>query len=202
MYGIELPVQIVTRHIVRPRLDVYYSTVENLRDPQVQQNINNSILNLVNKMIVDQEYYVNPRTEITGSYEIKLNEKGILSLSLIHDSYSGGVHGLRLIKSLNFDVGTGREYKLRDLFKPDADYIKRLSDIIMKQIKERNIYLLGEFKGIRPDADFYLTDKDLVIYFQLYEITSYAFGFPYFPISVYDIKDIINDQGPLKKLLY
>ncbi|WP_368073024.1 RsiV family protein [Virgibacillus salinus] len=53
---------------------------------------------------------------------------------------------------------------------------------------------------MQPDQDFYIADKALVIYFQLYEITPYVFGFPMFPISVYAIKDIINEDGPLGRM--
>ncbi|MGI6066429.1 MAG: RsiV family protein, partial [Bacillota bacterium] len=95
----------------------------------------------------------------------------------------------------------GRLYQLQDLFKPGADYVARLSEIIGIQIERRNIPILGEFTGIRPDQDFYIADKALVIYFQLYEITPYAYGFPYFPISVYEIQDIIDEEGPLGKMM-
>ncbi|HNU79629.1 MAG TPA: RsiV family protein, partial [Bacillota bacterium] len=65
------------------------------------------------------------------------------------------------------------------------------------QITDRNIDLLDEFKGIRPDQDFYIADKSLVLFFQLYEITPYYMGLQYFPISVYQIQDIIAEEGAL-----
>lgn len=204
MFGIQLPVDITTGHIIKPNLDVYYPMVIKLLSTTVQQKINTAILAAVNKMISDQGYPKNPNTQISASYEVKTNERGVLSLTLINDAYSGGVHDLVVIKPLNFDVNTGNLYTLKDLFKPNSNYVKVLSHIVRKQIKDRNIdkYLLGEFIGIKPNQDFYIADKDLVIVFQLYELTSYAFGFPHFPISVYDIKDIINEQGPLGKMLY
>lgn len=79
--------------------------------------------------------------------------------------------------------------------------MKKLSDIVLKQIKEREIDLLGEFKPVKPNQDYYIADKSLVIYYQLYEITPYVFGFPQFPISVYEIQDIINEDGPLGVML-
>ena len=45
-----------------------------------------------------------------------------------------------------------------------------------------------------------MADKALVIYFQLYDITPYVFGFPMFPISVYEIQDIIDENGPLGRM--
>ena len=76
-----------------------------------------------------------------------------------------------------------------------------LSEKIKKQIKERDIPVLGEFNKIRIDQDYYIADLSLVIFFQLYEITPYVYGIPYFPISIYEIEDIIDDNGPLGKML-
>ncbi|HHY20883.1 MAG TPA: DUF3298 domain-containing protein [Bacilli bacterium] len=77
--------------------------------------------------------------------------------------------------------------------------VKQTQQLI--QIKQRDIFLLNGFTVIRPDQDFYIADKALVIYFQLYEITPYAYGFPMFPISVYEIQDIIDENGPLGRML-
>lgn len=199
----ELPVGIRTQRLFMINLNVYYPVVYGLPDLAVQQRINHTILNLVNQLIKDQGYYKNPLiTDVTGTYELKTNERGILSLSVINYAFAGGAHGMTFIKSLTFDVQTGKVYELKDLFKPGSDYVKRLSEIIRRQIAERNIPLLGEFKGIRPDQDYYIADKCLVVYFQLYEITPYVFGFPAFPISVYEIQDIIDEDGPLGRMLY
>ena len=109
-------------------------------------------------------------------------------------------HGMTIVKSLTFDIKTGRTYKLSSLFKPDSNYVKVLSDIISLQIKVREIPLLDDFKGIDPEQDYYIADKSLVVYFQLYEITPYVYGLPYFPISVYELQDIIRDEGALGRM--
>lgn len=202
LYDIRLPIGIKAQHIIKPRLDVVYPAIESVSNPAAQLRINNALYYLTNGIITDQGYYRNPGTECTGYFEVKNNQREILSVSLINDAYSGGVHGLRMIKSLTADVRSGKIYKLRGLFKSDADYVRILTEKIKAQIADRGIYLIGQFAAISPDADFYVADKALVIYFQLYEITPYAFGFPYFPISIYDLKDITDDKGPLKALTY
>ncbi|UUZ84241.1 DUF3298 and DUF4163 domain-containing protein [Paenibacillus sp. P26] len=138
---------------------------------------------------------------MTGFYEIKTNERGVLSLSIFNYAYSGGAHGLTLQKSLTFDVQTGNLYGLYDLFFHGIDYVKSLSDLIQQQIQGRRLPLLSEFRGIRPDQDFYIADKALVVYFQVNEITAYVYGFQYFPISVYQIQDMINER-PLGTMMY
>ena len=197
----KLPVIVRTGSIKKPRLDVNYPIVDGMENKAVQKRINKIIQRTVDKLVRDQGFFENPQTDITASYEIKNNQRGILSLSIINYAFAGGAHGMTIIKSLTIDVETGKVYELKDLFKPNSNYVKRLSDIIKRQIKERDIMTLEEFKQIRPDQDFYIADKSLVIYFQLYELTAYAYGFPYFPISVYEIEDILKEGGPMQVMM-
>ena len=139
--------------------------------------------------------------ELSGYYEIKTNERGVLSFSLYNESYANNAHGWTLQNSLTFDVQTGKLYTLQDLFVHGVDYVKSVSEIIGQQIRDRRIPLQSEFKGIRPNQDFYIADKALIVYFQLEEITAYVYGFQYFPISVYEIQNIINEQ-PLGTMMY
>ncbi len=197
-----LPVQVTSVHMEYPRLDVYYPSITGVADPLVQRHINEMIYFQLGELIKDAGYFENPQVEITGKFEIKTNERNILSLSLINYWYAGGAHGTTIIKSQTFDVTTGKLYQLKELFKPEFDYVRILSEIVGAQIQERDIPLIGEYKGISPDQDFYIADKCLVLYFQLYVLTPYAYGFPYFPISVYEIQDIIDENGPLGKMIY
>jgi hypothetical protein len=202
MNEMQVPVQIQSYQIKKEKLDAVYPVVRGLSNYLVEQKINGAILQEVYNLIQQQGYPHNPQTESSGYYELKTNERGILSLSLFNYAFSGGAHGLTLQKSLTFDVQTGKLYRLQDLFMPDAPYIQVLSDIITQQIKDRDVPLLDEFTGIRPDQDFYIADKALIIYFQLYEITPYVYGFAYFPISVFEIQSIIKEEGPLGKMIY
>ncbi len=196
------PVCINTMKLTMPKLEVYYPSIGGISDINVQKKMNNTILNLVYQMIEDQGYYKNTETTITGYFEIKNNQRGILSLTLSNYAFSGGAHGMTIMKSLTFNVETGEEYSLSQLFKPGSNYVKVLSELIKVQIKERDIPVIEEFCAIKPNQDFYIADKILVLYFQLYELVPYAYGFPQFPISVYTIQDIINEDGPLGRMLY
>jgi len=196
----DIPVIVTTQRLVGPRLDVVYPVVSGNINYWILQKINSEILNMVYFLLKKQGYFENPFTTVTGTYELKNNQRGILSLSIINYAFAGGAHGMTYIKSLTFDVATGRTYMLSDLFIRGSDYISRLSEIIRRQIAERDLPLINEFQSINPEQDYYIADKALVIYFQLYDLTPYAYGFPYFPISVYEIQDIIDENGPLGKL--
>lgn len=181
---------------------VFYPQVAGLSNQELERLINHSIIGQTQQLINEQIGNM-PTTvqEMIGLYEIKNNQRNVLSLSLSNYTYHyQAAHGMTYIKSLTFDLEKGKKCELHELFKPGSDYVERLSGLINQQIKQRDVPLLGEFTGIRPDQDFYIADKTLVIYFQLYEITPYVFGFPMFPISVYDLQDIIVEDGPLGRL--
>lgn len=199
----EFPVTIETQKIpnTSPSVNIYYPVVSNLADQNVQHKINHAIVTLLNELLIEQDFYNPSLVEMLASFEIKNNQRNILSLNLIVYSFTGGAHGMTIIKSLTFDTKTGKQYALQDLFKPGSNYEKTLSAIIQKDIIKWDIQLLDKFESIRPDQDFYIADTSLVIYFQLYEITPYVWGFPYFPIVILDISSIIKPEGPLDTMM-
>lgn len=188
-------------HKLSPQINVAYPIVTNLADQRLEKKINDEIITTLNTMLIEQGFYNENLIEMIGHYEIKTNERGILSLSLLVYSFTGGAHGLTIINSLTFDVNTGKKFTLKDLFQQDSDYVKVLSEIISKKMKEWDVPLLEEFNEIKANQDFYLADHNLVIYFQLYELTPYAYGFPYFPIALKEIESIIRPDSPLDKLI-
>ncbi|MGO4499212.1 DUF3298 domain-containing protein [Paenibacillus sp. 2RAB27] len=196
------PVSIQTFKVLKSKLDLMYPAVIHMNNPLVQHQINTAIVGAVNKQLHDQGYLQNPSTDVTAYYEIKTNERRVLSLSLMNYAFSGGAHGLTIQNSLTFSTETGKSYTLKELFKPGSDYVAKLSAIIAAEIKLRDIPLLVDFTSIRPDQDFYIADKSLVVYFQVYELAAYVYGFLYFPISVYALQDMIAEDGPLGKMMY
>lgn len=191
------PIEIKTLKLDMNRLEIYYPQIYGLENIYVEDRMNNLILEAMYNQIAQQGYYENPETYINGTWELKNNDKGILSLTLINYAFSGGAHGLTIVKGLTFDIKNGRLYELKDLFKPDSNYIKVLSEEVEEQIEDRNIQILEEFKSIKPNQDFYIADLSLTIFFQEYEIAPYSYGILYFPISIYEIQDIIDENGPL-----
>lgn len=195
-----LPVSIQTMVIQQHGTTIYYPQVIGLPNVNVEHKMNQTIFQLVQSLMHQQyrQQGVDSFEEMIGLYEIKTNERNILSLSLSNYAYAfQHANGLTMMKSLTFDVQTGKIYQLKDLFKPGSDYVKVLSAIVQQQIKARDIPILNEFPGVSPNQDFYIADKALVLYFQPIEITPHYYGFPMFPISVFDIQDIIDENGPL-----
>ncbi|WP_352418464.1 DUF3298 domain-containing protein [Proteiniborus sp.] len=196
----ELPVMIHTCRYYVPTTDILYPMVYGLENPEVQKEINDEIYDLMLDIAAELRR-PDLLTNITGSYEIKANQRDLLSLTLVQLGDFGGAHPMTIIKALNIDVFTAEIYQLEDLFEPNSDYIERLSNMVKEQIAEREILIINEFESISPQQDYYLVDNNLIIFFQLYEITPYAFGFPYFPIPIYKLEDIIKEDGPLSRMM-
>ncbi|MCZ8515530.1 DUF3298 domain-containing protein [Paenibacillus filicis] len=194
--------KIITLRLVKPRLDVKYPKVTGLKNSFVQQMINGAILDAVYGLIRTQGYVQDPTKTVTGDYKVELHEKELLSLLYSNYGYAqGAAHGMTYQSSQTFDLLTGQLYTLADLFKPGSNYVGRLSAIIAKEMKARDIPLLTPFKEIRPNQDFYLTPKSIVIYFQLYEYAPYVYGFLTFEIPFAEVQELIDPNGPIGRLM-
>ncbi|EGQ27984.1 DUF3298 and DUF4163 domain-containing protein [Mammaliicoccus sciuri] len=199
----KLPAVIQAYHVshTKPKVNIYYPVIIQLEDPKIQQQLNQVIFTEMNKLLVEQNYYEPSLVELVADFEIKNNQRGILSLNLIVYSFTGGAHGMTVCKSLTFDTRTGRSYSLPDLFKPGSPYVQRISEYVRRHIEKWKTPVLEPFKQIRPDQDFYIADTSLVVYFQLYEISPYVAGFPYFPIPLLDLEDLIKPGSPADRML-
>lgn len=180
---------------------VHYPVVYNLDNKQAEFKINQAIVTLLNQILVEQSYYNRDLVELIANFEIKNNQRGILSLNLIVYSFTGGAHGMTVVKSLTFNVKNGHVYTLKELFKPNSNYVKEISTIISKDIENWNVDVIEPFSTIQPDQDFYIADTSIVIYFQLYDLAPYYWGFPYFPIAILNLKDMVRNEGPLDKMM-
>jgi len=175
------------KQIKRERLEVTYPIVGGLENRRIQDYINGVIFNIVEETIRKQGYYDNPETEITGIYYIRTNAECLLSISIEIYAFSGGAHGFTILESVTFDLRTGTRYQLRSFFQDRVDYVRFISDVVRRQIVEKDIPVIEEFTAIKPNQDFYIENRNLVVYFQLYELAPYSSGFPTFEIPLSEL---------------
>lgn len=205
MFQPVLPVSIQTMVIQYNGIKIYYPQVVGLVNLAVQQKINKKIYETVQALWQNQfdQQGADKFQEMLGTFEIKTNERNVLSLLFTNYAYAAyHAHGLTLVKSLNFDVKTGKNYQLHELFQSNSDYKKVLTRNVKQQIQERNIDVFEDKEVmVSSNQDYYIADKALVLFYQLYEITPYYVGIPMFPISVYELEDIIRKGTPLERML-
>lgn len=197
------PVAIQTVSYGMPPIRIRVPQVYGLPNPGAQASINRQILMQSQRLYEDQmKTQTQGRTEMDAFYEIKTNERGVLSLIQVNSAYTPPMaHPMTLAGSLTFTVEDGKNWTLAELFKPNAPYVERISRLVKAQIRERDVPTLEPFDKISPDQDYYLADKSLVIYYQLYDLSPYYVGFPMFPISLYSLQDLIRPDSPADRLL-
>ncbi|HLS36401.1 MAG TPA: DUF3298 domain-containing protein [Bacillota bacterium] len=198
------PVGIKVRKMEKKGVTIYVPKVEKGDSKQLEQKINRNIKKHIERLI-DEQYKqqgTNHFTEMIGTFEVKTNQRNILSITFGNYAYAEGfAHGLTLMDSLTMDTETGKTFSLQQLFKSGSNYVKPISQQIKTQIKDRDIPILNSFTAISKNASYYIADKCLVIYFQAYDITPGYVGLPAFPINGFLLEDILLSDGPLDRML-
>ena len=112
----DLPVTVGYKSLQKqtPKVNVYYPFVIGLANHQAELKINSTIVSTLNKTMIELGYHDSNLQEMVGEFEIKTNERNIFSLTLTVYSFTGGAHGMTIVKSLSFDVTTGKQYELKD----------------------------------------------------------------------------------------
>lgn len=141
------------------------------------------------------------------SYDVVLATNDLISISISDFTYMGGAHGGTMSNPINYDLKNNRELKLADIFEPNSNYLKVISDYAIADLKPR----IGEMsddewlsKGAAPEADNYrswnLTKKGLMITFDAYQVAAYAAG-PQTVIVPYDkLQSVLQKDGVIASL--
>ena len=158
------------------------------------------------KMKMERDIYFN------NLYQIKIlhNSDNILSTRETVSTYEGGAHPNTNFNFKNFNLRSGKEIKLSDVF--TGDYIPLLNKIAER--KFRKIYKIPENKNLEK-AGFYfkkgvfkLNDNysfssyAVTFQFNPYEVAAYVFGAPEIVIPYTEIKGIIKPDGLLGQFIH
>jgi hypothetical protein len=110
-------------------------------------------------------------------------DKNIVSVVFEEYNFEGGAHGETIFIPLNYDVNKKSEIKLADLFVSQGDYLKKISDFCITDLKKQLKNKLGSLdgtwieQGAGPDAEnysvFLINPKSIIFYFPQYQV---AFG--------------------------
>lgn len=129
--------------------------------------------------------------EASTSYKVTYKQKNIVSIACTYYRDTLGAHGNSEIKTFNFDLSTGKQLVLKDLFYENESYLSIINGEIQKQIKLNSTEYFSEkdqgFVSIRSDQPFGIEDGNVIIYFDPYEIAPYSTGAPQFklPFSLF-----------------
>ncbi|HKL98327.1 MAG TPA: WG repeat-containing protein, partial [Mobilitalea sp.] len=179
---------------------ISYPELQGLDNQDVQTLINQKVRKIFrrdpNSINEDDAIYID------DDYYIELSNN---LLTVYRDGYDypyGAAHGMPIRDYYYFDITTGEQYELGDLFIDDSLYISKLNLILDKMIIDSaqnpdSMIFTDFFTGISDNQYFILTEDSVIIYFYPYDIAAYAAGFPEFNIPYTDLSDIINTEGSL-----
>jgi hypothetical protein len=138
--------------------------------------------------------------------QVRQDGHGLLCLRLFHTEYTGGAHGNHGAAHVTFDLATGKEVRLDDLFKPGVkDQLTRLAEATLRE--EYGLKPDDSLSGEGPlfedkfelNDNWFVTPVGLGFSYDPYEIGPYAAGFiePMIPFA--KLKDLLKDGSPLER---
>ncbi len=167
-------------------------------------SLNSDIKNQTDSWISDFESRVSDN-KITGrelpnmQIKHKVYECNDFIISTVCEKYVyiNGVHGQIWWAARNFDVKNNCYLTLSDLFYDD-EYKKILNSKMEQMLTDEpeKYHDLWEIPSVKNGVDdnFYFDGKNLVIFFQPYELSYYAKGVIEFPIETNELRGFIKEE--------
>lgn len=186
------------------KFTIKYPFITNSNNSKIINKINSSIIDEVGKLFTSQVLLPEKVdfNEVLGTYDVMLNKDNLLSILFSMYTYiNKAAHGFTAYSSITLNVKTGQVYDFSDLFNPRIYYIGFLNELAKQYIKDNNITLINEYKGVTPDQQYYLTPDSLVLYYQVYEYTPYYYGLFKIELPYNKIKNLLGPTSPINMLI-
>lgn len=170
--------------ITLDKLNSYYKT-------RAYMYVKKDIMKLYQMAMVEYEYAVSNDFpvrpfDVVTVYDVTYNKDCVLSLYFDSYEYTGGAHGMTTRVSDTWNIVGSSPIRIEDLFLNTDDVSTFVTNAIVEQIDQEAL-LETEFFPYFEDyhdlvkqnynpKNFYLNDRGVIVYFQLYEIGPYASG--------------------------
>ncbi len=122
-------------------------------------------------------------------FQVKYNSNGKLSIHYFDYTYTGGAHGKSHASMYNFDLSTGKQYKINDILKTSCNY-KKVQKYAFKYLSTHKPYSDSVFQlsdvTVNKNTQFSFYKDGIYLVFQEYGM-SYDDGTPFIkiPKSIY-----------------
>lgn len=210
----------ITERVFEEETDEYlihiaYPHIQNLSNPDVQTALNETFApdadDIRNVLIEGQqearEWALGDPDFVHQSYrretfETQFVSQTLLSITFERIQYFGTeAHEMITAHVANYNLATGKEILLQDIFTKDSNYVQVLSDISIADLRNRLEFDIGITSGAGPEEEnfnkFAITERALVILFDPYQVASFSEGFQEVRIPYSQIENIIDTTGPL-----
>lgn len=155
-----------------------------------------------------KEYQDEVGWEANVKAEITFQTENLLNIKVEYYIFTGGAHGYFGLKSLLFDIRTGKSLTHQDLFEDLAKLERSAEEQFRKDFQIGATQPINATGFMFEDDMFHLpeniffTDEGLLFHYNVYEISSYADGYQSFVIG-YDQTDMFikREYQPIFKNL-
>lgn len=185
------------------------------RDPRLLK-MNRELLKFVTSGVTEFKghfkTYEKPMGPVGSYYEseyvVTLATHDLVSVAFGVSTFGeGAAHPNHNTYSFNYDLRAGRRLKLADLFKPNSDYLRVISDYAIKDLAQQHepdadMDWIREGAGPKEEnfQSWNLSPKGLEITFDAYQVASYAAGPREVVIPLSVLKDVLDPDGPLGRM--
>lgn len=80
--------------------------------------------------------------EAYSEYDVAYNKDNLISIPILTYEFTGGAHGISVLKSFNYNLKSGEELELSNIFKDNVDYKSIINTYINKEIEKKRICIL------------------------------------------------------------
>jgi len=182
-------------------------------DPRVQ--VFNQLLNeMVQKEITvfrgeftrGPFFDVSTTSSLDVTYTLVSQYADIWSFKFYYSFYTNGAaHPGDFSHTINYDLNTGRELALGDLFLPGSNYLDAIKNICINELRKQPYFDSFTTSGADPTVENYrnwnITPLGLMITFDTYQVAPGAAGPQIVQVPFDQLFQIIDRNGPLKDIL-
>lgn len=193
-----------------------YPVMKGLRNNSAQDALNSMlskwVLNRITQFRTDLDAMESPNAtsrlpgdnRISVTYSLKVKTDHILGIAWdVYQQFAGAAHPSEVLNVMVYDLDTGRQLMLADVFIPGSPYLKRLSQFCTQQLTvaaANSGYPLFE-EGLRPIPknfeNFLLRPEGLYIVFNPYQVAPYVAGVQEVTVPYTVVADLLQPGGPV-----
>jgi hypothetical protein len=136
------------------------------------------------------------------TYTLTAQHDDIWSLKFYYSFYTNGAaHPGDFSHTINYDLGTGRELALGDLFLSGSNYLETISNYCISELGKQPFFDGPFTNGADPTLENYrnwnITPDGLMITFDTYQVAPGAAGPQIIVVPYAQVRDMVDPQGPL-----
>lgn len=153
----------------------------------------------------EESMVYNNELQLNG--EALMNDGRIFSYRIKEYVFTGGAHGLQTLTYFNYDMANGKQFGEEDIFtEGSTDFI---SNLIKQRIVEQNDEI-DSLEGldkiywteyIKPNNNFYVTEKGINYVFNPYDIAPYVYGSTEVSLSFAELTPVLKKDSPVGYLV-